>query len=66
MDPVVPLPQLTRDLELLKLRLSDMGPDQVDPTETEAMAREISAIRLQLKRLRFEHDAMLEQVRDLP
>ena len=57
-----PLPELTRDLEELKRRLSDLEGDSITPEETKAMAREISAIRLQLKRLRFDQEAMRDAV----
>lgn len=49
---------MTQHLEALKLRLVRMGADALSPEQTAAMAQEISAIRLQLKRLRAEQDAM--------
>jgi DNA-directed RNA polymerase alpha subunit len=60
----VPLGKVTHELELLKLRLRDTAADQIEPAETQAMAQEISAIRLQLKRLRFDQDAMSRAVHE--
>jgi flagellin-like hook-associated protein FlgL len=57
-EQVIPLPEMTQHLEALKLRLVRMGADALSPEQTAAMAQEISAIRLQLKRLRAEQDAM--------
>jgi hypothetical protein len=51
--------QITKDLEALKLALIDMTPNELDRTDAEAVAREISAIRLQLKRLEAERRALL-------
>ncbi|HEY8030648.1 MAG TPA: hypothetical protein VIE38_14225 [Gaiellaceae bacterium] len=56
---------VTTDLEALKLRPVEMSSGDLTSEETEAMAQEISAIRLQLKRLREEQRAMSERVRDL-
>lgn len=60
----MPLGKVTHELELLKLRLRDTGADQIELAETQAMAQEISAIRLQLKRLRFDQDAMSRAVHE--
>jgi vacuolar-type H+-ATPase subunit I/STV1 len=56
---------VTHDLEALKLRLVEMSSSDLTSEETDAMAQEISAIRLQLKRLREEQRAMSERVQDL-
>jgi len=61
----VPLGELTQSLEALKLRLAGLEADAVTSEDAEAMAREISAIRLQLKRLRLDQAAMLDAVRRL-
>jgi hypothetical protein len=42
---------VTAELHALKLRLISMGPDELPEDASAAMAAEISAIRLQLKRL---------------
>jgi hypothetical protein len=62
-DQPVPLGQVTQELEALKLRLAAMEADALTPEDTAAMAQEISAIRLQLKRLRWDQEAMAEAVR---
>ena len=54
---------MTHDLEALKLRLAAMESDALTPQETTAMAKEISAIRLQLMRLRLDAAALREAVR---
>jgi hypothetical protein len=52
-------PQLSHDLEALKVALVGMTPDDIAPIDAAAVAREISAIRLQLKRLEADRtDAM--------
>ena len=66
MERPLPLRELTEGLEALKFRLASMEADAVAPEDTEAMARAISAIRLQLKRLRLDQAAMLDAVRRLP
>ena len=50
--------EITRDLEVLKHALVEMTPDDLDEHESEGVAREISAIRLQLKRLAAERRAV--------
>ena len=53
-----PLPEnITSDLEAIKLHLAKMAAADLPPDLTEAIAVEISAIRLQLKRLAAEHAA---------
>lgn len=52
-----PIPEdVTSDLEQLKLRLFDMRPEELPSDQATALAREISAIRLHLKRLAFERE----------
>ena len=52
------------DLEALKLRLVAMTETDMSKAEVERMSREISAIRLHLKRLSFEWQAMEERLRE--
>jgi len=59
------LDDATRELEALKLRLIEMAATDLTLPETERMAREISAIRLQLKRLREEQRSMADRVHHL-
>lgn len=54
---------LTRDLEKLKESLIRMRPDDLEAGRSEAIRREISAIRLQLKRLELDRLALAEEVR---
>jgi hypothetical protein len=54
-------PQISQDLETLKLALIDTTHDEIDPVDAAAVAQEISAIRLQLKRL--EGDRVLAMKR---
>jgi hypothetical protein len=54
-------PELTRDLEALKLWLTELGGDDLPENDAEAIAGEISAIRLHLKRLRFEREALARE-----
>ncbi len=50
-----PLPAgITLELEALKRRLSSMSASEMSSDETEAMAVEISAIRLQLRRIALD------------
>ena len=56
------LEDVTRELEALKLRLVEMSASDLSQTETDRMHQEISAIRLQLKRLREDQRAMREAV----
>ncbi|HKB93941.1 MAG TPA: hypothetical protein VKC62_06895 [Gaiellaceae bacterium] len=52
-----PLPAgITDDLEALKRRLVAMSAHDMTPEETNVIAEEISAIRLQLKRLAADQD----------
>lgn len=57
----VPLTEVSRELEALKDRLIAMSADELTEAETDGMSREISAIRLQLKRLAFDQQAMAHQ-----
>jgi hypothetical protein len=50
--------ELTEGLERLKLALVAMRPDEYEAREFEATRRQISAIRLQLKRLEVDREAM--------
>jgi flagellin-like hook-associated protein FlgL len=54
--------EITRDLEALKVALIGMTADDLAPTEAAALAQEISAIRLHLKRLDHERRAAAERV----
>lgn len=55
---VGPIPErVTRDLEQLKLRLFEMQADELPEAQAEALAREVSAIRLHLKRLAADREA---------
>jgi len=53
--------EITRDLEDLKLALIEMTVDGLPATEAKAMAQEISAIRLHLKRLEYDRQAAVER-----
>jgi len=55
-------PGITAELEMLKRRLADMGADDISAEETRQMAIEIGAIRLQLKRLRLDQQALSERL----
>jgi hypothetical protein len=62
-DLTGPIPDaVTGELEALKAKLVAMGPSDLSATQTSEMAQEISAIRLQLKRLALEQ---AESVKDL-
>jgi hypothetical protein len=50
--------EITKDLELLKLALIEMSPSDLDQVDATAVAQEISAIRLQLKRLEADRRAL--------
>jgi hypothetical protein len=54
-------PQLSHDLEALKVALVGMTPDDIPPIDAAAVAREISAIRLQLKRLEADRAAAMDR-----
>jgi len=60
----VPINEVSRELEALKDRLIDMSADDLTQAETDDMSREISAIRLQLKRLAFDQQAMAHPPRE--
>jgi hypothetical protein len=49
--------EITSDLEALKVALIGMSPQDIAQLDAEAMAREISAIRLHLKRLELDRAA---------
>ena len=52
MEPLQPsFPEISRDLEALKVALIAMTPDDISRFDSASVGREISAIRLQLKRL---------------
>ena len=52
-----PLPSsVTAELESLKLRLMALQPEEMPEVEADAIAAEISAIRLQLKRLEADRE----------
>jgi hypothetical protein len=54
-----PIPeQVAKDLEQLKLRLFDMRADELPNDQADALACEISAIRLHLKRLSLERERL--------
>jgi hypothetical protein len=54
-DLTGPIPDsLIGDLESLKLTLSGLQADDLDPTQARLLGAEISAIRLHLKRMAFE------------
>lgn len=54
---------ITHDLEELKLSLIRMRPDELEAAQSESIRREISGIRLQLKRLELERIAIAEDLR---
>ncbi|MDE3024179.1 MAG: hypothetical protein KGI93_01280 [Acidobacteriota bacterium] len=51
-------PGITAELESLKHQLADMAADDISAEQTRLMASEIGAIRLQLKRLQLDQQAM--------
>lgn len=54
-----PIPeQVAKDLEQLKLRLFDMRAEELPIHQADALVREISAIRLHLKRLSLERERL--------
>jgi hypothetical protein len=60
---IEPLPAgVTAELEKLKLRLSDMSADDITVEQTRQMATEIGAIRLHLKRLALDQQAMAQRL----
>ena len=54
--------ELVEELEALKFALADMSAGDIAAEEAVAIASEISAIRLQLKRLALEREAVQEQL----
>ncbi|MGH3000316.1 MAG: hypothetical protein ACRDNM_13555 [Gaiellaceae bacterium] len=57
-----PLAGVTVELEKLKLRLSDMAADDISAEQTKRMAIEIGAIRLHLKRLALDQEALARRL----
>jgi hypothetical protein len=54
-----PLPaSVASDLAVLKLRLAGMTPDDLPAADAAALGQEVGAIRLHLKRLEFEREAI--------
>ena len=54
-----PIPEgVTLELEQLKLRLFEMRPEELPTEQAAALTREISAIRLHLKRLALEREQL--------
>jgi len=51
-------PGLVSELESLKVALASMTSDQLSAEDTSAIAAEISAIRLQLKRLAYDQQEL--------
>jgi hypothetical protein len=56
-EPQPSFPEISRDLETLKVALIAMTPGDIAAPDADALAREISAIRLQLKRLQADRMA---------
>ena len=54
--------ELVDELEALKFALADMSAGDIAADDAGAIAAEISAIRLQLKRLAFEREAVQLQL----
>lgn len=52
------LNDVTRDLEALKLRLARMDAEDIPESQASALGAEISAIRLHLKRLTHDREAV--------
>jgi hypothetical protein len=53
---------ITGDLEAIKRALIDMAATDLPPEKTQAMAAEISAIRLQLQRIAADQQAMRAEI----
>jgi hypothetical protein len=53
---------LISELESLKLSLIETNPEDFDPTRMKAITVEISAIRLQLKRLAADREALAAEI----
>lgn len=62
-EPLLLPNNLTHELEELKLSLIRMRPDELEASQSEKLRQEISAIRLQLKRLELERLAVAEDLR---
>jgi hypothetical protein len=54
---------VTEELEALKQRLISLRPDDLPEVEAHAIAAEISAIRLQLKRIAADRDSAEQSMR---
>jgi hypothetical protein len=66
-DLTGPIPEgVTSELEALKAMLAAMAGDDLSEQQTAAMAQEIGAIRLQLKRLALEQADSLERLERRP
>jgi hypothetical protein len=55
-------PDLPAELEALKTRLAFMAPEELPERDAARIAAEISAIRLQLKRLALEREDVAEMI----
>jgi hypothetical protein len=55
-------PELPDELEALKRRLTLMAPEELSERDAARIAVEISAIRLQLKRLALEREDVAEMI----
>jgi len=53
---------LTADLEALKLRLAALSGGELPADQAAALAQQIGAIRLQLKRIAFEQEILHEEL----
>jgi hypothetical protein len=61
-EPFQPsFPEISRDLDALKVALIGMTPEDIEPVDAEAVAQEISAIRLQLKRLEADRTVAMKR-----
>jgi hypothetical protein len=54
--------EIEQDLQSLKRSLIELDASDISASDTTALAREISAIRLQLKRLLADHKALGEHL----
>jgi hypothetical protein len=54
--------RITADLEALKLRLAALSGGELPADQATALAQQISAIRLQLKRIAFEQAVLHEEL----
>jgi hypothetical protein len=55
-------PDITGDLEAIKRALIEMAATDLPPEKTQAMAAEISAIRLQLQRIAADQLAVSDEI----